>query len=108
MNTDAKLEEIETILKGMDQTEARKVLDKERPSRNDIDDLMHKEHAWVVLNPQFDKLLELLKEETQKYGQVKRSPEKYLKKKPKMEKILHHTFYCNLSLKSKGIIIHFE
>jgi len=83
VNTDAKLEEITAILKSMDQTDARKALDKERPSRNEIDELMHKEHAWVVLNPQFDKLLELLKEETQKYGQVKRSPREILEEKAK-------------------------
>lgn len=83
VNKEAKLEEIETILKHMDQTEARKILDKERPSRSDIENLMHQEHCWVVLNPQHDKLIELLKEETQKYGMVKRSPREILEEKAK-------------------------
>jgi hypothetical protein len=83
VNTDAKLEEIEAILKGMDQTEARKALDAERPSRNDIDSLMHKEHAWVVLNPQFDKLFEILKDQTQKYGKVIKSPREVLEEEAK-------------------------
>ena len=81
----------------MDQTKARKILDKERPCRSDVENLMHQEHCWTVLNLQHDKLLESLKEETQKYGMVKRSPREILKKKPKMERILHHTSYYKLS-----------
>ena len=51
VNIDAKLEEVETILKSMDQTKARKELDKERSSRNGIDTLMHKEHALSRIEP---------------------------------------------------------
>ena len=83
VNRNAKLEEIEDILKIMDQTKARKILDKERPCRSDVENLMHQEHCWTVLNLQHDKLLELLKEETQKYGMVKRSPREILEEKAK-------------------------
>jgi hypothetical protein len=92
VNLDAKIEEIETILKHMDQTEARKILDKERPSRNDVESLMHKEHAWIVLNPQFEKLHEILKEQTKKYGKVIMSPREYLEQEAKNGKDISEYF----------------
>jgi len=87
---DADLDQIKKILQVTDQTEARKILDRSRPSRFGIGSLIHKSHAWVVLSVQFRKLFQILTEQTQNYGEVKMSPREYLMNDTKGEDLTQY------------------
>lgn len=71
----ASLDLIQSYFMKMDQTEARRIINSERRTRNEAVAFLHQEYGWPARRELFAWILENYKEQTRKYGEIREIPE---------------------------------